>query len=182
MKIGIIGDTHIPASSPLLPARIAEVFKGLDIILHVGDICELYVLEELQEVYTLTFAIWGEGDSEATQTYLDETRIVRFGQRGVGMVHGHQFDEMQRRARGGLRRLWGGTAESMVLDDFLLAQFADDEVDAVIFGHTHQPYVRMYNGVLVFNPGAALPGPNFRPSVGILDVSKRSITGKIVYL
>ena len=182
MKIGVIGDTHIPRLSPLLPARIAQVFQGLDIILHVGDICELYVLEEFQETYTLTFAIFGEEDSPEAQAYLDETRIVRFGDRCVGMIHGHQFEEHQRRGLAGLRRLFGRGTGVASMPDFLLEQFEGKEVHAVVFGHTHQPYVKMHDGVLLFNPGAALPGPGRRPSVGILDVGQRSITGGIVFL
>ena len=49
MKIGVISDTHIPDMSPVLSTRIVDAFKGLDIILHLGDISELYVLEEFQE-------------------------------------------------------------------------------------------------------------------------------------
>lgn len=181
MKIGVIGDTHCPALSPLPPARIAEVFKGLDIILHVGDISELYVLEQFQETYTLTFGVYGERDSEEVKQYLDETRVVRFGERRVGMIHGHQFDE-QYRARAGLWRLFGRKPDVPSLPKFLLEQFAEREVHAIIFGHTHEPYVKMHRGVLLFNPGAALPGGDGRPTVGILDVGERSITGKILYL
>ena len=177
MKIGIIADTHIPELSPVLPARIAETFRGLDIILHAGDVCELAVLQEFQETYTLTFAVHGEGDSEAVRAYLDEKRVVRFGERRVGMIHGHQAGA---RSRGGLRRLLGGPAPS--LPDYLLAQFRDEDVHAIVFGHTHRPYVRMHGGVLLFNPGAALPGPDRQPTVGILDVGQRNITGKIVPL
>ncbi len=97
MKIGVIGDTHIPALSPLLPARVKEAFAGLDILLHAGDICELYVLRELQETYTLTFAVFGEGDSKEVKRYLDERRVVRFGERRVGMIHGHQIEEQRRK-------------------------------------------------------------------------------------
>ena len=78
MKIGIIADTHIPDLSDALPERIAEAFRGLDIILHAGDVCDLAVLQEFQETYTLTFAVHGEGDSEAVRAYLDEKRVVRF--------------------------------------------------------------------------------------------------------
>ena len=179
MKIGVIGDTHIPDRSPVLPARIAELFKGLDIILHVGDISELYVLKEFQETYTLTFAVAGEHDSAEVHEYLDDKRIVRFGQRRIGMIHGHQFDEA-RRAGGALRRLIGHAPEPGALQAFLLAQF-EEEVDAIVYGHTHVPYVRSHGGVLLFNPGCALPDAR-QPSVGILDMSKRNITGRIAYL
>jgi putative phosphoesterase len=182
VKIGVIGDTHIPTLSPVLPARIAAVFKGLDIILHTGDICELYMLEQFQETYTLTFAVWGEGDAEIVQEYVDEKQVVRFGSRRVGMIHGHQFEPEQKGMLGRLRHLFSVKPEPDALPDYLLDQFADDEVHAIVFGHTHQPYVKMHNGVLLFNPGAALPGPGRTPSVGFLDVGERSITGKIVYL
>jgi len=183
MKIGVIGDTHIPLLSPVLPARIGEVFRGLDIILHVGDICELYVLEEFQETHTLTFAVHGEDDSEKVQRYLDDRRVVRFGERGVAMIHGHQFEEEQQRARGSLRRFFGTQPIYGSLPEFLIAQFAaEEDVHAVVFGHTHEPYVHMHGGLLLFNPGSALPGPGRRPSVGILEIEERSITGKIVPL
>ncbi len=181
MKIGVVADTHIPDLSPVLPVRIAELFKGLDIILHVGDICELSVLREFQETYTLTFAVSGESDHEEVRPYLEEQRVVRFGGRRVGMIHGHQF-EQQKGALGSLRRLLGWKPDPDALPAFLLERFAADDVHAVVFGHTHQPYVRMHGGVLLFNPGSALPGPDRHPSVGILDVGERSITGRIVYL
>ncbi len=182
MKIGVISDTHIPALSPLLPARIAAVFQGLDIILHAGDICELYMLEQLQETYTLTFAVWGENDSEDVRRYVDEKQVVRFGNRRVGLIHGHQFQAEQRGVLERLRQLLATRSDPDALPDFLLQQFADDEVHAIVFGHTHRPYIRLYRGVLLFNPGAALPGPGRNPSVGILDVGERSITGKIIRL
>jgi putative phosphoesterase len=181
MKIGVIGDTHCPTLSPLPPARIAEVFKGLDIILHVGDVSELYVLEQFQETYTLTFGVSGERDSDEVKQYLDETRVVRFGERRVGMIHGHQFEE-QHRGRSGLWRLLGRKPDMASLPAFLLEQFAEEDVHAIVFGHTHEPYVKMHNGVLLFNPGAALPSGEGRATVGILDVGERSITGKILFL
>ncbi len=182
MKIGVVGDTHIPDLSPVLPARINELFKGLDIILHVGDICDLYVLKEFQETYTLTFAVSGESDSEEVRLYLEDRRVVRFGGWRLGMIHGHQFEAHQKGAMGGLRRLLGRKPDTDALPAFLLEQFAEEGVHAVIFGHTHQPYVKMYGGVLLFNPGSALPGEGRHPSVGILNMGERSITGKIVYL
>jgi putative phosphoesterase len=182
VKIGVVSDTHIPALSPELPARIAIVFKGLDIILHAGDICELYMLEQLQETYTLTFAVWGEGDSDDVKYYVDEKQVVRFGDRRVGMFHGHQFQPARKGILGWLRHLLGAKPQPDALPNFLLEQFTGDDVHAIVFGHTHRPYVKMHNGVLLFNPGAALPGPGRTPSAGFLDVGERSITGKIVYL
>jgi hypothetical protein len=192
MKIGVVGDSHIPESGPLLQARLARLFKGIDILLHAGDVCELYVLEELQEMFTLTFAVWGEGDSDEVRHYVEETRVARFGGRAVGMIHGHQYAEAQRQAGRWLNRLLKRAPDPGTLEDFLLAQFEGDEVDAIIFGHTHVPYVKMHKGVLLFNPGAARTEPaRQRPgqagaerqaSAGILEVEKRDIIGRIRYL
>jgi putative phosphoesterase len=182
VKIGVISDTHIPALSPVLPARIATLFKGLDIILHAGDICEMYMLEQLQETYTLTFAVWGESDNQGVQQYVDEKQVVRFGNRRVGMIHGHQFAAEQKGMMGRLRHLLGSRPEPNTLPTFLLEQFTGDDVHAIVFGHTHRPYVKMHNGVLLFNPGAALPCPGRTATAGILDVGERSITGKILTL
>ena len=182
MKIGLIGDTHVPGLSPVLSARIGAAFSGLDIILHVGDICELYVLKEFQEKYTLTMAVAGESDSDEVRHYVDERRIVTFGERRIAMIHGHQFEAQHRGILSGLRRLLKLKPSGPAIETFLLSQFADDPVDAIVYGHTHQPYVGMHGNILLFNPGAAVALPGNRPSVGILNVGARNITGKVVYL
>lgn len=182
MKIGLIGDTHVPTLSPVLSTRIETAFGGLDIILHVGDICELYVLKEFQEKYTLTMAVAGESDSNDVRHYVDEQRIVSFGQRRIGMIHGHQFEAQHSGLFDSLRRWLKVKPSAAAFETFLLSRFADEQVDAIVFGHTHLPYVRMHGNILLFNPGAAVAIPGHRPSVGILDVGTRNITGKIVYL
>jgi putative phosphoesterase len=182
VRIGVISDTHVPDLSPVLSARIAAVFRGLDIILHVGDITELYVLEEFQDTYTLTFAVSGEGDSEQVQRYLDERRVVRFGGRRVGMIHGHQFENAHKGVIAWMRRFLGGASDAEGLPGFLLEQFAKEDADAIVYGHTHQPYIRDHDGVLLVNPGSAVPMPGHRPSVGLLNVQRASITCRIVYL
>jgi len=180
MRIGVVGDTHIPEQSLMLPARVGEVLRGVDVILHVGDICELNVLEELQETYTLTFAVWGEDDSKEVRRYLDEKRVVQLGDRRVAMIHGHQYSESANKGRRGLRHLFSRSPKSGSLLDFLVGQFAGEAVDAIVFGHTHEPKVSRHKGVLLFNPGAAMPG--HRPSVGILEIDSDRVAGEIVYL
>ncbi len=182
MNIGVVSDTHIPESGPLLRTRLAKLFRGQDILLHVGDVCELHVLEDLQEMFTLTFAVWGETDSEEVQHYVEETRVVRFGDRAIGMIHGHQYAEAQERANHWLNRLFRRVPDPGTLEDFLLAQFEGEEVDAIVFGHTHTPYIKRHKGVLLFNPGAARPEPSRRPSAGVLEVGDRKIYGRILYL
>ncbi len=181
MKIGVIGCTHIPQAMPALPEKIHQVFSGLDIILHVGDVTELNTLRELENNFTLTFAVAGEQDSAELKKYVEPKRVVEFTNRRIGMIHGHR-DETPVERRWFARLSSRFKAKPPPIDPirYVLDQF--DAVDAIVCGHTHRPYARMHNGVFVFNPGAAAPMGGNRPCVGILDVQPRSISGRIVYL
>jgi len=177
VKIGVISDTHIPGAQAGLPAKLRRAFAGLDIILHAGDICNLNDLRELQNSYTITMAVYGEEDDAEAQRYLEERRVVQFGERRIGLIHGHQAEPS-----GWLRRLLrlGPTRSEEATRQMALAAFED--VSCVVYGHTHRPYIKMHGGVLLFNPGAAAPLRGVRPSVGLLEMDRRSIIGRIIYL
>ncbi len=165
MKIGVIGCTHIPQAMPGLPEKVQSVFKGMDIIMHVGDVTELATLKMLENNYTVTFAVCGESDSAELKRYVEPLRVVEFAGRRIGMVHGD-----------------GQAPERPGFAERMLARFAGERLDAIVFGHTHAPYARVHSGILLFNPGAAAPVGRWRPSVGILDVQPRGISGRYLYL
>ena len=50
MKIGLISDTHIREPSERLHEKVREVFQGVDLILHAGDIYNPSVLDELERM------------------------------------------------------------------------------------------------------------------------------------
>jgi len=179
VRIGVLADTHIPDLTPSLPPLIEEVFRGLDIILHAGDICRLDTLQQLEDNFTITIAVAGETDSSEAKKYLEDKRVVRCANRSIGIIHG---DHKKRPDGwwGALRRrlMRGGPYEGLYR--YVLDQF--DGVDCIVFGHSHRPYIKMRSGILLFNPGAVAPTPGSRPSVGILDVDQRTIAGRIVYM
>jgi len=89
MKIGVIADTHIPKAMPSLPPRVKSIFRGMDIILHAGDICDLATLEDLEEI-TITMAVSGNRDSPQVRKYVESSRVVEFANRRIGMIHGNR--------------------------------------------------------------------------------------------
>ncbi len=181
MKIGVIGCTHIPQAMPALPEKIKTVFKSVDIILHVGDVTNIATLKELENNFTLTFAVAGEQDSPELKKYVEPKRVVEFAQRRIGMIHGdYSPPALPRTLRNRLRARLSGPAPAVNPCDYVLAQFSD--VDVIVFGHTHKPYAGVKNGVFLFNPGCASPLGLGRPMVGILDVQPRSISGRFAYL
>ncbi len=75
-KIGIISDTRITVKEQPLPAKVLEIFTGVDRIIHAGNICKEWVLEELETLAPVD-AVRGVLDNPADFTRdLPESKIV----------------------------------------------------------------------------------------------------------
>ena len=70
MLLGIISDTH-----GLLRPEVAPALKGVDRILHLGDVGKASILDELSKIAPVT-AIRGNVDREGPCAKLSETEVV----------------------------------------------------------------------------------------------------------
>ena len=61
MRIGLISDTHIPTAAKELWPQIYEAFRGVDLIMHAGDLMVPEVIDWLEAVAPV-MAVWGNGD------------------------------------------------------------------------------------------------------------------------
>ena len=61
MRIGLISDTHIPEACEHLPAAVFDVLRGVDLVMHAGDVYVNQVLDELSAIAPVIAAI-GNGD------------------------------------------------------------------------------------------------------------------------
>jgi putative phosphoesterase len=175
MRIGVLADTHVPDVFPALPTRVLELFSGVDIILHAGDVSDLGVLQQLEPI-AQTFAVCGDRDSAQVRHYLEEKQRLTFGGRAVGLVHGHRAWE-----GGALRQMayrLNRARRAATLWGYVLRQFND--VDVIVFGHSHAPYMKMHGSTLLFNPGSLLPRFGRVGSVGLLEINATSIKARIV--
>ncbi len=177
MKIGVLGDTHIPDVVPQVPARICELLNGVDIILHVGDITRLHVLQQLESI-AQTFAVYGDQDDLEVKKYLQEKQRLEFANRSIGLIHGFRAWQGDWFTRTLYR--FSRTRREEALRSHVLREFPD--VDVVVYGHSHEPYFKMHNGVLLFNPGSALSHAGATGSIGMLEISANAIKGKIIPL
>lgn len=162
MKIGVVSDSHIPYRVKVLPDFIWQAFSDVDLILHAGDIIEESVLIDLEAIAPVESV---KGNMDVPDSYrkfkLAKKKIINVGKKKIGLVHGDgSSGTTPKRAR---------------------KAFDQEEVDCVVFGHSHQPFNEVIDGVLMFNPGSCTdPRREPRPSCGILHVGD-TISGEIIY-
>lgn len=161
MKIGVISDTHIPRMAKDLPKVIYEELSKVDLILHAGDLVEINFLEKLRKI-NKTIAVSGNMDSREVSGVLKSKEIIEAGKFKIGLIHGR------------------GAPEGIM--ERLIAEFKGEEIDCLVFGHTHRPVNEIKNKILLFNPGSPTD-KIFAPfnSYGILEID-RKITGNIIKL
>ena len=79
--IGVISDTH-----GRLPQSVAQAFKGVDLIIHAGDIGELEIIEALEE-FAPTLAVRGNMDFGQWAHKLSAQEIIEFNQTLLVVLH-----------------------------------------------------------------------------------------------
>ncbi|RIH94055.1 metallophosphoesterase family protein [Meiothermus granaticius] len=123
-RVGVLSDTH-----GLLRPEAVQALKGVDWIVHAGDLGSAEVLEALRGIAP-TVAVRGNIDRGEWAQGLPSTEILEVGPYALYVLHD-------------LREL--------VLDP-AAAGFA-----VVISGHSHRPAIRQEKGVLYLNPGSVGP-------------------------
>ncbi|MBF0619248.1 MAG: metallophosphoesterase family protein [Candidatus Omnitrophica bacterium] len=158
MRIIALSDTH----SQLIPPEVLKEIKAADLLIHVGDFCDLdvyYGLKKAQEIR----AVYGNMDSLELRSALPKQAVFECGDVRIGIYHGD-----------------GGTPGLL---ERVKAVFKEEKLDIIVFGHTHTPMNEMIDGVLFFNPGS--PTDSIRPpyrSYGVLEISGKTIKSEIVRL
>lgn len=160
MRIGVISDTHIPDISKSIPESILEDFKKTDMIIHGGDLVELSVLEILKRSCPNVKAVWGNMDPFEVRKRLPEKEIIKVGDKKIGVTHGYGHPNK--------------------LLDTVIEIFKEDDVNLIIFGHSHKDMNEKRGKIIYFNPGSATD-TIFAPynSYGIIEIND-DIKAKII--
>jgi hypothetical protein len=151
MRIGVVSDTHV-TSLDEIPDRILLALVEVDLIIHTGDFVTHDVLDGLKRLGEVK-AVRGNMDSEELKQILPEKELLLIEGKRIGITHG-----------------WGSPYG---IDNRIRGRFED--VDVIVYGHSHQSQNEVKKGVLFFNPGQA------RNSFGILTVG-REVKGEIIKL
>jgi len=137
MLIGVVSDSHIRVpgtrvglstlTAEELPLQVLTAFKGVDLILHAGDIYTVPVLDELETVAPVLAC---EGDDDPFEIVNDprvkHEQLLKIDGKTIWLSH------------------YGP------LDDPIIKEIPD----IIIYGHTHRSALEYRNGSLFLNPGS----------------------------
>jgi hypothetical protein len=158
MRIVVMSDTHLNHPTEEFREICRRYCDQADLVIHLGDWARSSILDYL-EGYPLQ-AVAGNMDDHAILQRLPAKQVVRTGKFRLGIIHG-----------------WGSSRD---LRPRLAREFED--VDAILYGHSHLPYVHRENGLLWFNPGSVFMGRGDLPgSIGILHADEE-LWGEIIPL
>jgi len=156
MRLGLISDTHISREGEKLPPQIKEVFTGVDLILHGGDIYLVSVLDELETIAPV-MAVRGNGDTWLPlDPRLKDNLVLNLHGIRLGLTHGIDYPEPSWR-----------TIETAMQYEF------GERVDIIVFGDSHVALMEIYEGVLLINPGSPTFPRQIRGlgSVALLEIN-----------
>lgn len=165
MRIGVISDTHLDEPNHDLANLSEGLFADVEMIIHAGDLTNIRVLDAFADKDVR--AVCGNMDRGLAASSLPAELIIQAGSYRIGLTHG-----------------WGAKQN---LEERIRARFED--VDAIVYGHSHKPANHLIDSVLMFNPGAFSGSYPFgrKRSVGLLTLNEendgdRGIYGEIIPL
>jgi putative phosphoesterase len=166
MRLGLITDTHLPAlirSLDELGPECAEAFRGVDLILHAGDVTAPGVLDWLEQ-FAPVIAAQGNNDDFRDPRLAPQQLLVIEGWR-IGMMHDL-------------------TPELRPMDVIHDKHFTGT-VEIMISGHTHLERIRQGHGKVLINSGSPIL-PHHKETrlgtVGLLELTSEAMRAEIVVL
>ncbi|MEM3597008.1 MAG: metallophosphoesterase family protein [Candidatus Bathyarchaeia archaeon] len=161
--VGLISDTHIPVRARSIPKRVLEIFEKADFIVHAGDLVDMSVLDELEQLAPV-LAVYGNMDGPEVRGKLPKINFFKIFEWKIGVMHdpGALFGMSKMR-------------EVVKQNGF----------NVLVYGHTHNSSIKWEGELLFINPGSPTnPIPPFiiKPSVGLLRVTKEKIMPEIIQI
>jgi hypothetical protein len=133
MRIAVLADTHVDRLERL-PKKVIDTLSEVDLIIHAGDFTDIRVLTDLRRLKEVK-AVHGNMDSGQLKSVLPTKEIVETNDKRIGIIHGSGPP-------------WGIAERARKL-------FESDQIDIIVYGHSHRSQSKVINNILFFNPGKA---------------------------
>ncbi len=149
-SIGVISDTH-----GLLRPEVMNVFKGVDLILHAGDVGDPDVIDHLESVAPVV-VVRGNMDYGSWADQLPVSKSLVIGKTKLFLIHDIEW---------------------------IHGQGELDGYQVIITGHTHRPLIENKHETLFFNPGSAGHQRQGHPvSIGKLSLCNGKLDARLIEL
>ena len=162
-RIVAIGDTHASAFEKL-PQEMLQAIRGADWVIHVGDYISKDVLDGLVNLKGERFrGVCGNADPQAIRNEVPAKDLLEVQGKRIGITHpaaGEDDEDVKEQ---------------------VMAEFKNDGVDAIVYGHTHDPKIALLRGIWLICPGKGyLERSHFGPptSFAIVTVGE-TVKGEI---
>jgi len=161
-EVGLISDTHVPKRARSVPKRVFEIFEKVDYIIHAGDLVELAVVDELEQLAPV-LAVHGNMDGVDICGALPRINSLRIFDWKIGVMHDPDilfgFNKMRELVK-------------------------QNNFNVFVYGHTHTASIKWEGKTLYINPGSPTEPASFmgKLSVGILKITKNSIIPEIIQI
>lgn len=113
----------------LLRKEVIEKLRGCDLIIHAGDIGEFEVVEKLKSI-AQTELIRGNCDKNIDTNIIPEEKIIEVSGKRIYLIH--DIGKLK-------------------------ADLKKENIDIVVYGHSHKENIYTENGIIYINPGSVGP-------------------------
>lgn len=134
--------------------------KGVKTVLHAGDLVSPFTARAFKELKPKLYFVFGnnDGDKVILTKRFEEIGAISCGNFGDLTIDGLHI------------ALLHGTNEALVK-----ALAKSGEFDVIVRGHTHEPGVKIIEGVTVINPGESSGVLSGKATVAILEVANLNV-------
>jgi len=150
MKIGVISDSHDNLKHL---SEVVELFNGkqkVDLVIHCGDVCSPFAVNILNKLNSEYFGVFGNNDGEILG--IQKLSNGRFAKPPIlKTIYDKKF---------------------IVFHEGDISEFIDENIDYVLFGHTHIPLIKFKGKQTILNPGSLAGYVTESSTYAIIDLSE----------
>ena len=156
--IAVVSDTHCRRWDEVHP-EIRRALSSADVAVHCGDFTHPAVVSGMREEIEGAVVVHGNSDPPELRRAIPYVETLEIGGRRIGVTH----------------PAWGGPEFEL---EELLPDFPDG-VDAILFGHLHEPVNETRDGVLFLNPGQGYASFMVPATMAVLTIDEGEMYGEI---